>query len=362
MSSDSDELMCTPPEIIEKAKTAIENLLPKKSRDRYETVYHKFIEWKLKNKVNSLSENVMLAYFEELSTTMKPSSLWAIYSMLRATINIKHDKINIATYPKLIALLKRKADGFKSKKSKTLTSKNINDFLQNAPDTQYLFMKVVLIIAVSGACRKQELRNIKPEHVQDTGESLIITIPDSKTKTQRSFVVPKTFYPTCKKYMNLRPSGDDTKSLPFFLNYINQKCTKQCVGINKIGSVPKNIAEYLGLPDPKQYTGHCFRRSSATILVDAGGDLLALKRHGGWRSSSVAEGYVDNSVKNKTDNSLKIASAINNSPTTSNNHVTISEHNVTASCSQSTSSHKTNTTDHSLVFNNCSVTINNYYK
>ncbi|KAJ3665542.1 hypothetical protein Zmor_001033 [Zophobas morio] len=147
MSSDSDELMCTPPEIIEKAKTAIENLLPAKSRDRYETVYHKFMERKLKNKVNSLSENVMLVYFEELSTTMKPSSLWAIYSMLRATINIKHDKINIATYPKLIALLKRKADGFKSKKSKTLTSKNINDFLQNAPDTQYLFMKVVLIIA-----------------------------------------------------------------------------------------------------------------------------------------------------------------------------------------------------------------------
>ena len=72
MSSDSDELMCTPPEIIEKAKTAIDNLLPRKSRERYEIVYQKFMEWKIKNKVNSLSENVMLAYFEELSTTMKP--------------------------------------------------------------------------------------------------------------------------------------------------------------------------------------------------------------------------------------------------------------------------------------------------
>ena len=50
--------------------------------------------------------------------------------------------VNIATYSKLIILLKRKSDGFRSKKSKVLTAKNINDFLENAPDSQYLFIKV----------------------------------------------------------------------------------------------------------------------------------------------------------------------------------------------------------------------------
>lgn len=107
-----------------------------------------------------------------------------------------------------------------------------------------------------------------PQHVEDTGKSLIVHIPD--LKTPRSFVVPGTFYKTCKKYMDLRPSGKDFKLMPFFLKYMNEKCTKQCVGINKFASVPQKIAEYLGLPDTKEYTGHCFKRSSATILFDAG--------------------------------------------------------------------------------------------
>ncbi|CAH1371642.1 unnamed protein product, partial [Tenebrio molitor] len=50
-----------------------------------------------------------------------------------------------------------------------------------------------------------------------------------------------------------------------------------------------DIAKYLGLTNPHEYSGHTFRRSSATILVDAGGDILSLKRHGGWKSTTVAE-------------------------------------------------------------------------
>jgi hypothetical protein len=53
------------------------------------------------------------------------------------------------------------------------------------------------------------------------------------------------------------------------------------------------------LPNPKEYTGHSFRRTSATLLADAGADLLTLKRHGGWRSSTAAEGYVQDSITSK---------------------------------------------------------------
>jgi hypothetical protein len=45
--------------------------------------------------------------------------------------------------------------------------------------------------------------------------------------------------------------------------------------------------------------GHSFRRSAATMVVDAGGDILTLKRAGGWKSSGIAEGYVDDSIKKK---------------------------------------------------------------
>jgi hypothetical protein len=32
------------------------------------------------------------------------------------------------------------------------------------------------------------------------------------------------------------------------------------------------------------------------MVVDAGGDILTLKRVGGWKSSGIAEGYVDDSI------------------------------------------------------------------
>jgi hypothetical protein len=66
-----------------------------------------------------------------------------------------------------------------------------------------------------------------------------------------------------------------------------------------IGGVPKKIATYL-LQEPELYTGHSFRRSAATMVLDAGGDILTLKRAGGWKSSGIAEGYVDDSINNES--------------------------------------------------------------
>ena len=70
--------------------------------------------------------------------------------------------------------------------------------------------------------------------------------------------------------------------------------------------MPQVVAKFLNLPNPEEYTGHCFRRSSATILVDSGADLTSLKRHGGWKSSSVAEGYIEESLNNKIEVANKI--------------------------------------------------------
>ena len=73
------------------------------------------------------------------------------------------------------------------------------------------------------------------------------------------------------------------------------------------------------MPNSNLYTGHCFRRSSATLLVDAGGDITTLKRHGGWKSTTVAEGYIEESIQNK----MQISNTILNSVETENTHVNI---------------------------------------
>lgn len=73
--------------------------------------------------------------------------------------------------------------------------------------------------------------------------------------------------------------------------------------------MPKIVASYLKLKDAESYTCHTFRRTSATLLADSGADLLTLKRHGCWKSSAVAEGYIEDSITSKA----KIAKKLSNS-------------------------------------------------
>lgn len=95
--SSESEMSCTPPNIKEKAGIAISELIPRKSKAVYENCYKKFMEWKKTHKVSSLSEDVIISYLSDLSSTMKPSTLWSQYSMLKAycsnctiTLNINY--------------------------------------------------------------------------------------------------------------------------------------------------------------------------------------------------------------------------------------------------------------------------------
>lgn len=104
-------------------------------------------------------------------------------------------------------------------------------------------LQVVLILGVMGACRRQELHDLKFDDVKDLGSSLLVSIPNSKTNVSRAFTVTGKYYGICKKYMNLRPEA--CKSQYFFVNYYCGKCTVQNVGINKFGNMGKQIATYL---------------------------------------------------------------------------------------------------------------------
>lgn len=150
---------------------------------------------------------------------------------------------------------------------------------------------------------------MKIDHIIDADDdTMLVKVPVTKTCKPRSFIIAGVLREIVKVYMSLRPSNCTTDR--FFLNYRGGKCTVQPVGKSKFGEMPKIIAAYLKLPNCKIYTGHSFRRTSATLLADAGADLLELKRHGSWTSVSVVEGYIGDSVQNKKRTHLKIVSGI----------------------------------------------------
>lgn len=323
--SDSD----TPPEVTEAATAAVSSLLPAKSRLQYEKTYNEFRKWCATKNVVKVSEKVLLAYLEERSTKVRPPTLWSAFSMLKATLNVK-ENIDLRTFPKLVPYLKSKSVGYRGKKSKILTREDVVKFIKDADDESHLLKKVqaspsyvfipnnillqtVLILGISGACRREELVKMTIDDVEDVGSILIVKVPDSKNHSERTFTVTNLEYVRIyRKYRALRPRHASSRRL--FLKYTNGKCVNQHVGINKIGEMPSLIAKWLGKDMCDRYTGHCFRRSSATLLANAGGNMTSLKRHGGWKSSTVAESYIEDSLSNKIDISNKI---LNSQPSTS---------------------------------------------
>lgn len=136
-----DELSSTPPNLIDAANSVISNLLPDKSRRQYENAYQQFKEWCEANKARKTSENVLLAYFAEKSKKLKSSTLWAIYSMLKATLNVK-ENVDLKKFTKLVPYLKKLSVGNHPKKSKVLTREEVNQFIREADDETYLMAKV----------------------------------------------------------------------------------------------------------------------------------------------------------------------------------------------------------------------------
>ena len=203
------------------------------------------------------------------------------------------------------------------------TAEQIEQFILNAPETMaYKILKIITMTAIQGALRVSEIVNLEYDDIIFLNNgSMSVRIKTSKTDTVgkgHTFIVtPNCNSRLClvmrmKSYMDLlvpktgRLFRSATKS---------EKVGKQPIGINTMGSVPRKIAEFLQLPNVAEYSGHSFRRTSATVLSEKGIGLVELKQHGRWKSTSVCERYVENTICKK----MKTSDMIQNSGITQNN-------------------------------------------
>ena len=169
-------------------------------------------------------------------------------------------------------------------------------------------LQTICIIGITGACRREELTQMDMNHVEDHKTMILFRFPKTKTKIERSFTIVGDFYNICKEYLNIRK--DQKGNTRFFCKMSDGKCENKPIGINKIGSFPKEIAKFLKLPNPELYTGHCFRRTSITMLADGGADITTIKCHSGHKSTTIAEGYIENSRQSKNKISETITKSI----------------------------------------------------
>lgn len=125
-------------------------------------------------------------------------------------------------------------------------------------------------------------------HVTDTGQEIVVRIPESKTYTAKLFpILSKTSIGIIRRYIALRPTNSPTAR--FFILQRGNRCFGQPIGKNTIALMPRRIASFLNLENPNSYTGHSFRRSSTTMAADAGATLEEMKRFYYWKSNTVVE-------------------------------------------------------------------------
>lgn len=120
---------------------AILTSVPEKSKSAYEMSYNHFEDWLTENDSPPVNEKVLLAYFLQKSLTKAPTTLWTEYSKLRTMIYLNKN-VNISNFMNLNVFLKRKSAGYIPKKSKVFTPNDMEKFLIDADDHQYLLMKV----------------------------------------------------------------------------------------------------------------------------------------------------------------------------------------------------------------------------
>lgn len=131
-----------PVEVMEAANIISLNLLPQKSKILYTKRYNDFKVWRKNNNVrNSFAEEVMLCYFNDLAKKYCSSTLWAYFSMIKACVQV-YDKLDIGVYKRLIAFIKQSHKGYKAKKAKSFLTHEVAKFLNEAPDDEFLLMKV----------------------------------------------------------------------------------------------------------------------------------------------------------------------------------------------------------------------------
>lgn len=303
------EPSCTPESIRLIADSVEDSLLPVATRGLYEQAFHAFEAWMREKAIpeEQYSETVLLAYFAGLATRLAPSTLWTRYSMLHRTLSIKRG-VDIKGFSKLQAFLKSKSSEHCAKKAAVFARGDIDKFLREACDNSWLHVKVVACFSLFGACRKSEIAALTTADVRDLGPHMLVSIRRSKTGP-RSFVIVGHDDPELnallltRKYMALRSDNSPPR---IFLGLRNGKCTRQVIGLNTLATYPSKIAEFLKLDNPKAFTSHAFRRSAATWVADTGVDLINLKRFGGWKSDSVAQGYVAESLSVKRDLAIAV--------------------------------------------------------
>lgn len=244
------------------------------------------------------------------------STLWSFFSILKSFLERKYN-LDVIPGRSIVTMLKLWQKDEEKDQVQVFTFDNIINFIVNAPDRDYLHMKAVLLIGYSGLLRVSEMTSMLVNDVTqiDSGyECKVVRRKQVVNRREWKFnVVEPNFVQIIQKFLQSR-NAVIGKTTRLFVKYHDGKCFGSPLGKNTFCDIAKSIARFLNL-NPELYGGHSFRRTGATLLAEFGGTMTELKQSGGWRSTSVAEQYINESIRSRVTIASKLGGNCNSNAT-----------------------------------------------
>ena len=228
------------------------------------------------------------------------STLWTERSHLCTYIKRKYQQ-DFSESGSFKDLLKSLTKQHKPRQARVLTQPELISFLRDAPNEgNPLRFKIIALICYFGVARIADIDKLDWNEVVIRETDVIVTLHQAKSAVavaEAEIIVPKMFDTidvhalfVLYKDVQIEKTGQVWKQ------FQKGKWTRSVVGHNTLAKTPRKIAEFLKLPDPQLYTGHCLRRSAATAMGNNGATLNQLMHAGGWHSSTMARRYVETSA------------------------------------------------------------------
>jgi integrase len=287
-----------------------DSLFDFKSRKIYQKWIDKYNDWFTEREYEGHTAFTVLGFFKSIDLQYSSNTMWQCHSALSKYLLVYHN-ISIKENLLIKDFLKKKGKTHLEKNSKILSKEECDKFFETATDEgNFVLIKCAIAIGIFGLSRVSELVDLLFSDVKLKDNVFQIYIKQSKTDCKKqgfTFFVIQPYAKYIQNYLNLfdgLPTGRFFRRLG-----LNNSPTDVPIGKNTLASYPSKVAEFLDLPDYKSYTGHCLRRSGATMLADSGVSKITLKRAGRWKSDTVCDGYVDESSASKFEIANALVSA-----------------------------------------------------
>jgi integrase len=304
---------------------ATSSMLPLASGSIYRTAWHDLQDYR--TQLNLTGPTTIRHVFSFLAKKYQdkvwtsPGTLWTRYSMLRNMIRIREGTlVDDGAIMACESWLKGLSRVHNPKQSFQLTKEQVARFLIETQDKYSIDLRLLLVFGVNIGLRTADLKKLQWKNVSRYADGLRISI-DWATKTDQGargnwyFIAKEQDSRVCgvalfEEYRRIVEEVDPNYlSGDLWLKIVKTKAGKWSVisvrGRNWITSIPSIVAKELGLQDPEQYTGHCFRRTSAQWQADAGATTLELQNQFGWKSQAMAVVYTGQSTAARSASSKR---------------------------------------------------------